>query len=222
MISRLVTGTFAAAGASSAFGAILNLDFGPAGYAEGLLFDANFSPYVYIDLGTGNVSIEPGRDPGLTEIRADFGATYYGYNNTVAPSFRFAGELTSLGVTFQSASSYWADRVGYSTELDANLRSTLFVVGEGGTSPSPWGNGFSGVGFVAFQLQGNSGWLAIKFRPDFPQRGSLELLQLQYGSEGETLTTPAAGTYSPIPEPAMAASLLAGSAAVFALRRRRR
>ncbi len=78
----------------------------------------------------------------------------------------------------------------------------------------------SGTGYVGFSRGGNLGWIELNYNPSTGGSGSIEVVSFAWdGASGITL----AGV--PVPEPAAAGaimSLLAGSAAAFGRRRRRR
>jgi hypothetical protein len=251
MKHALTLGTAVAAGSLPAVGAIINVDFAPAGLGAGVVLSDSNS--VFIDLDTGGVEILPRgtRNPSASELQVSFITPRVGITTTVGSPTRFGpAELNAKAELFAGGSIGFAQvggsalRYGYGAALTQGAGYfDNSVSTEDGEGYGNWGGGFTGLAFVGFQNGANEGWLAINYQAgSVPVRfldkdpsskgatgghqlagpgGYIELLQLQYGNAGEQLDTPSAGTYA-IPEPAAAGALLAGSAALFALRRRRK
>lgn len=209
----------AAASSIPAFGAITSIDFGDAGLADGL-FVIDSTDRVYVDLDTQGVSVGPSRDTYSTEIRFRFQAGYTYQKADFMSRLTTYASGTGSNIRFH-LDPYKLVRFGYSQAIGGNSSYSSSY----GATNDEFGNGawavYGGVAFIGFSNGGNEGWIAVDYQPS-TSAGSAELLQLVYGNAGEQLTTPVAGTYAVVPEPAAAGALLAGCAAVFALRRRRK
>lgn len=213
MKNTLTASTALAACASSAMATIIDIDFGPAGISSGVVL-TDTSTVLYVDFSTGDVVATASSPlPATNQLVVAF------YTDSVG-----SGESSGIIVGNKAqrpleVSGPYLTRFGYGTAVTQSGNNAIVGYMENPGGAGTWDE-FTGVAFANFSVDGNEGWLALNYQAA-GTGGFMEVLQLQYGTAGEQLTTPAEGTYSVIPEPTAAGALLAGSAAALALRRRR-